>query len=89
MREATCAKRRCCVVFLLTLHGIMYASGVWTSAAETSGGLLIALPAANADAFCAEIEQIDGAYVICDGCLAVVTSTPTVLLVAAANMIHP
>ena len=30
--------------------------------AETSGGLLIALPAANAEAFCAEIEQIDGAY---------------------------
>ena len=31
-------------------------------AAETSGGLLIALPAANAEAFCAEIEAIDGAH---------------------------
>jgi len=36
--------------------------------AETSGGLLIALPAANAEAFCAEIEEIDGekAWVIGD-----------------------
>lgn len=67
----------------------MYASGVWISAAETSGGLLIALPAANAEAFCAEIEQIDGVYENSDGCLAVISSTPTLLLVAAANTIHP
>ena len=31
-------------------------------AAETSGGLLIALPAAIAEAFFAEIEAIDGAH---------------------------
>ena len=36
--------------------------------AETSGGLLLAIPAANAEAFCAEMEEIDGekAWIIGD-----------------------